>query len=137
MATNLTRFLDQRAPATGGGGGRGPACIAGGSASSISWKRRSRNPEILERLDGDARLAAGVLDMFEHSGYFADELLRYPELLEEIGEPFRLEGGALLATAARCAASTAARCCASRAKACWKRRPFSPRWARPRCWRTA
>ena len=36
-----------------------------------------------------------MIDLFEHSGYFADQLLRYPELLEEIGEPFQLEGGAL------------------------------------------
>ena len=26
-----------------------------------------------------------MLDIFEHSRHFADELLRYPELLEEIG----------------------------------------------------
>ena len=29
-----------------------------------------------------------MLDIFEHSPHFADELLRYPELLEEIGRPF-------------------------------------------------
>jgi hypothetical protein len=36
-----------------------------------------------------------VLDVFEHSGHFADELLRYPELMEEIGEAFPAGGGAL------------------------------------------
>ena len=36
-----------------------------------------------------------MLDIFEHSAYFADQLLRHPELLGEIGEPFQLEGGPL------------------------------------------
>jgi glutamate-ammonia-ligase adenylyltransferase len=94
VATNLTRFLDQRAPG-----------LAGAVATAGLHRGRERfehflekafaQPEILERLDGDARLAAGVLDVFEHSGHFADELLRYPELMEEIGEPLRLEGSAL------------------------------------------
>ena len=53
-------------------------------------------PELLARLDRDAQLwRPRVLDIFEHSPYFADELLRYPELLDEIGEPFQLEGGPL------------------------------------------
>ncbi len=51
------------------------------------------NPELLSRLNRDAKLSAAVLDIFEHSSYFADELLRYPELLDEIGEPFQLESG--------------------------------------------
>jgi len=41
-----------------------------------------------------ARLEASrdtVLDIFEHSAYFGDQLLRYPELLEEICEPFEAE----------------------------------------------
>jgi len=33
--------------------------------------------------------------LFEHSSYFADQLLRYPEMLDEISEPFQLEGGEL------------------------------------------
>ena len=41
-----------------------------------------------------------MLDIFEHSTYFADDLLRYPELLDEIGEPFQLEGGAMADAAA-------------------------------------
>ena len=53
------------------------------------------SPAILERLESDSHLATGVLDIFEHSPYFADELLRHPELIEEIGEPFQLEGGPL------------------------------------------
>jgi glutamate-ammonia-ligase adenylyltransferase len=44
-------------------------------------------PAILDRLEGDSALAAGVLDLFEHGAYFADELLRHPELLDDIGVP--------------------------------------------------
>jgi [glutamine synthetase] adenylyltransferase / [glutamine synthetase]-adenylyl-L-tyrosine phosphorylase len=51
------------------------------------------NPELLAKLNGDEKLSAAVLDIFEHSAYFADELLRYPELLDEIGPPFQLESG--------------------------------------------
>src|ERR1035437_1868476 len=49
-------------------------------------------PELLARLESSP---ADVLDIFENSAHFADQLLRYPELLEEIGEPFQLEGGPL------------------------------------------
>ena len=55
----------------------------------------SLKPDLLERLNTDAKLAAGILDIFEHSSYFADELLRHPEFLEEVGEPFQFEGGPL------------------------------------------
>jgi glutamate-ammonia-ligase adenylyltransferase len=56
---------------------------------------------VLDRLDGDGKLAAGVLDLFEHSPYFADELLRQPELLDDVGAPLLAaaepleDGGAL------------------------------------------
>ena len=94
-ATNLTRFLDERAPR-----------LAEAVAATNLYRGRERfqhflekafaQPEILERLDSDHKLAAGVLDIFAHSPYFADDLLRYPELLDEIGEPFQLEGGPLI-----------------------------------------
>ncbi|HEY2018977.1 MAG TPA: glutamine-synthetase adenylyltransferase [Bryobacteraceae bacterium] len=93
-ASNLTRFLDQRAPQ-----------LAEVAASSGLHRGRERfehflekafaNPDLLNRLNDDAKLASDVIDIFEHSPYFADDLLRYPELLEEIGEPFQLESGAL------------------------------------------
>jgi glutamate-ammonia-ligase adenylyltransferase len=83
---NLTRLLDQRAPQ-----------LAGVVASAALNRGRVRfehflekafaNPFVLDRLDSDSKLAAGVLDIFEHSPYFADELLRQPELLDEIGAP--------------------------------------------------
>ena len=93
-ASNLTRFLDQRAPQ-----------LAAALAAGGLYRGRERfehflekafaNPELLDRLDADPLLSAATIDIFEHSPYFADDLLRYPELLDEIDEPFQLEGGPL------------------------------------------
>ena len=58
-------------------------------------EKHQAGPDVPDRLDRDATLAVQVIDIFEHSPYFADNLLRYPELLDEIGEPFQLEGGPL------------------------------------------
>jgi len=99
-ASNLTRLLDQRAP--------GLAAVVAGAALNRGRARFDHflekafaNPAVLDRLDGDGKLAAGVLDLFEHSPYFADELLRQPELLDDIGAPLLApvepleDGGAL------------------------------------------
>jgi glutamate-ammonia-ligase adenylyltransferase len=40
----------------------------------------------LQRLNEDASLTARMLDLFEHSPYFAEELIRAPELIDVIGE---------------------------------------------------
>ena len=84
--SNLTRILDQRAPALAAvvaqaGLNRGCARFDHFLESAFA------NPAVLDRLDADPKLAAGVLDLFEHSPYFADELLRQPELLDDIGAP--------------------------------------------------
>jgi glutamate-ammonia-ligase adenylyltransferase len=50
----------------------------------------SASPEQMARLE---ERRDEVLDIFKHSAYFADQLLRYPALIEEIGKPFELEGG--------------------------------------------
>jgi glutamate-ammonia-ligase adenylyltransferase len=88
-SSNLTRFLDERAPG-----------LADVVAASNLHRGRERfehflekafaAPELLARLDGDPKTSAGVVDIFEHSPHFADELLRYPDLLEEIGRPVDL-----------------------------------------------
>ena len=89
--TNLERVLGDRAPR-----------LAGALAAANLRRGRARFEHFLEEAvaspDLLARLEAapdGVLDIFEHSAHFADQFLRYPELLEEIGEPFQLEGGPL------------------------------------------
>jgi glutamate-ammonia-ligase adenylyltransferase len=88
-ASNLTRFLDERAPH-----------LAEAVAAAGLHRGRERfehflekafaSPDVLGRLEGNPKLSAQVLDIFEHSPYFADDLLRDPELLEEIGQPFEL-----------------------------------------------
>lgn len=88
--SNLTRFLDQKAPQ-----------IAAVLARSGLHRSRQRfehflekvfaSPELLARLDSDPELAGRTVDLFEHSHYFGDQLLRYPELFEELRTPSHLE----------------------------------------------
>jgi glutamate-ammonia-ligase adenylyltransferase len=47
--------------------------------------------EDLEKLNGDPALITRTLDIFEHSPYFAEQLIRAPELVDQIG---RAPGGA-------------------------------------------
>jgi glutamate-ammonia-ligase adenylyltransferase len=91
---SLTLALAQRAPE-----------LAASLASANLHRGRERfehflekafsSPGILERLNGNPALARGVLEIFEYSPYFANELLRDPDLLEEIGQPFQLPQGGL------------------------------------------
>jgi [glutamine synthetase] adenylyltransferase / [glutamine synthetase]-adenylyl-L-tyrosine phosphorylase len=83
VASNLVRFLDQRAPDLA-------------SAISRGNLRRGRvhfehflesvlpNSAWMEWLNSDEVLASWVLDIFEHSPYFAEQLIRTPELLVEL-----------------------------------------------------
>jgi glutamate-ammonia-ligase adenylyltransferase len=41
-------------------------------------------PEYLDLLDNNPELRACTLDVFNHSRYFADQLIRYPELMHEV-----------------------------------------------------
>jgi glutamate-ammonia-ligase adenylyltransferase len=91
-AGNLVRVLDDRAP---------QLALAVATADLHRGRERFEHflerviatPGILTQLETDPKRAAAVLDIFEHSGHFADQLLRYPELLDEIGQRFQLEGG--------------------------------------------
>ncbi len=83
-SSNVIRFLDQKAPQ-----------LAGLLASQGMRRGRRHFEHFLElilphaewlgRLDEDPVLAARALDLFEHSPYFADQLIRSPELLAEMG----------------------------------------------------
>jgi glutamate-ammonia-ligase adenylyltransferase len=80
---NLIRSLDETSPSL---------------ASQLAGVRRARRSRVfelfLERvaldrdliqlLDADAALSSAVLELFEHSPYFAEELLRYPELIHQV-----------------------------------------------------
>jgi glutamate-ammonia-ligase adenylyltransferase len=86
QSSNVVRALDQRAPALSTALGRGDL-RRGYRAFEHFLERLSAEPGRLERLDSDPALASSVLDLFEHSPYFAEELIRTPELVEEIGQP--------------------------------------------------
>ena len=81
---NIIRSLDQRAP--------GLAAKLAGSQMKRGLKsfehfleRISADPTALNRLNSDTALAANTLDLFEHSPHFAEELIRAPELLDDVG----------------------------------------------------
>jgi glutamate-ammonia-ligase adenylyltransferase len=92
--TSLTRSLDQRAPH-----------LAEVVHQANLHRGRERfehflekavaSPHLLSRLNGDGRRATSVLDIFEHSPYFGDQLLRDPELMDELGRPFEAAEGRL------------------------------------------
>jgi glutamate-ammonia-ligase adenylyltransferase len=82
-ASNLLRFLDQRAPQLA-------------AAVARSGLRRGRvhfehflerilpHPDWMNWLNADSLLASYLLDIVEHSPYFAEQLIRYPELIAEL-----------------------------------------------------
>jgi len=83
-ASNLVRALELRAPHLAAALSR-PAVRRGFRAFEHMLERISSDPaKRLERLDANAEFAAHVLDLFEHSPYFAEELIRTPELLDEV-----------------------------------------------------
>ena len=80
-ASSLMRMLESRAPV-----------LLAAVAAAVPHRGRERlerfietlSPERLQHLDSDPRLASGVVDIFEHSPFFADELLRFPDLVDEL-----------------------------------------------------
>jgi [glutamine synthetase] adenylyltransferase / [glutamine synthetase]-adenylyl-L-tyrosine phosphorylase len=92
--SNLIRFLDEKAPQLG-------------AAIDAANLRRGRerfehflekalaDGGLLDRLNSDTGLARSALDIFEHSPYLADQLLRNPELLEQIHKPVEPASGGM------------------------------------------
>jgi [glutamine synthetase] adenylyltransferase / [glutamine synthetase]-adenylyl-L-tyrosine phosphorylase len=84
--SNVVRALDQRAPA-----------VSAALSSALSQGDMNRgyrafehfleraSAEELALLDRDPALLTKTLDIFEHSPYFAEELIRAPDLVDEIG----------------------------------------------------
>ena len=78
--SNLIRFLDQRAP-------RLAEVVAhaslrrGQRSFELFLERVLSNPEWLGWLDSDPVLAGNAIDLFSHSPYFAEQLIRNPELI--------------------------------------------------------
>jgi [glutamine synthetase] adenylyltransferase / [glutamine synthetase]-adenylyl-L-tyrosine phosphorylase len=82
-SVNLSRFLEQRAPAfwqliSGGG-------IVRSQDSFESFLEKAvANPAWLNLLENNTEVARCVIDLFEHSQYFADQIVRHPALLTEV-----------------------------------------------------
>jgi [glutamine synthetase] adenylyltransferase / [glutamine synthetase]-adenylyl-L-tyrosine phosphorylase len=82
---NIIRSLDQRAP-------RLAAQLAeahlkrGFKSFEHFLERISADSVALNRLNVDAGLAANTLDLFEHSPHFGEELIRAPELLDDVAQ---------------------------------------------------
>jgi len=83
-ASNLILALDQRAPSLSSALTRADL-RRGARAFDHFLERIPPESPILDRLDSDPNLAAAILDLFEHSPYFSDELIRTPDLIAEIG----------------------------------------------------
>jgi glutamate-ammonia-ligase adenylyltransferase len=80
---NIIRALDQRAPHLAAALA-GPGLQRGFKSFEYFLERLSTDPSRLSRLDANPRLGAYTMDLFERSPYFAEELIRTPELLDEI-----------------------------------------------------
>lgn len=81
--SNLTRYLDQRAPKLALALAQRPL-----ERSHVRFEHFLEKvfdaPAWVERLNEDAALLSNVIDLFEHSQYFADQLIRDVDLLEEL-----------------------------------------------------
>jgi len=80
-SAHLARYLDTRAPNFSEAIAR-----TGPHDARLEYliEKLITVPEYLDSLDHDAELRSCTLDVFNHSRYFADQLVRYPELLHEI-----------------------------------------------------
>jgi [glutamine synthetase] adenylyltransferase / [glutamine synthetase]-adenylyl-L-tyrosine phosphorylase len=82
-SSNLIRFLDERAPelATVVSGFQ---LRRGAGAFEHFLEKVMPEPHRLALLDSNAAVARFTLEIFEHSPYFAEELIRMPDLIEEL-----------------------------------------------------
>jgi glutamate-ammonia-ligase adenylyltransferase len=81
--SNLIRFLDQRAPQLASVL-RGRPLTRGARAFEAFLERVYSQQVHLKSLNENATLSADVVDLFENSVHFADELIRRPDLLEDL-----------------------------------------------------
>jgi glutamate-ammonia-ligase adenylyltransferase len=79
----VIQALEQRAPALAAAIGRADL-HRGYRSFEYFLERLSHDPARLERLNSEPELAATSLDLFEHSPYFAEELIRRPESVDEL-----------------------------------------------------
>ncbi len=83
VSSNLVRFLDRKAPHLAAMISRGD--LRRGLGLFEHYLEKILNePDWLDWLDRDPVLAAYVFDIFDHSQYYAEQLIRTPELLGEL-----------------------------------------------------
>ncbi len=82
-SSNLIRSLDERAPELASLVSK-MQLRRGAGAFEHFLEKLMRDSPWLALLNSDGELAQSVLDIFENSPYFADELVRYPDLMEEL-----------------------------------------------------
>jgi [glutamine synthetase] adenylyltransferase / [glutamine synthetase]-adenylyl-L-tyrosine phosphorylase len=85
QSSNVVRALEQTAPTLS----RSLAAAElqyGYRAFQHFLEKLSADQPRLQRLDSDAALTARTLDLFEQSPYFAEELIRTPELLDVLAD---------------------------------------------------
>jgi len=78
--SNLTRYLEQRAPQLAAALARAKL-NRGRERCEVFLEKMSADAAWLARLEGDSALVQRMVDIFEHSQYFGDQLLRHPEML--------------------------------------------------------
>lgn len=83
VSSNLLRFLDQVAPTLASVVSRLELRRATGPFEHF-LEKAIKNPAWLALLDTDGPVSRYTLEIFEHSPYFAEELIRVPELIEEL-----------------------------------------------------
>ncbi len=82
-AGHLARYMDERAPQLAATLAR-VKLNRGRERFEHFLDEMSAHSAWLARLQADAALVEGVVDIFEHSQYFGDQLLRHPDLLGEL-----------------------------------------------------
>ncbi len=87
-SANLKRFLDQRAPAFAqliaeSGMTRSQFSLTNESFESFLEKVVATNSR-LDMFEDNKELARCTIDLFEHSQFFADQLVSHPDLIEEV-----------------------------------------------------
>lgn len=97
---NLARFLDQRAPELGQVVSR-TELRRGAGAFEHFMEKVAPNAAWLDFLNSNGALARDTLDIFEHSPYFSEELIRAPELMEELSRLPAAPANSYVETAAR------------------------------------
>lgn len=84
--TDVRATLEQKAPALAAALARA-RLESGGAAFEYFLERVSNDPHLLAALDRDAQLTEAALDLFAHSPYLAEELIRHPQSVAEVGQP--------------------------------------------------